>query len=676
MRNFPLLEGFVLAFNEKAKAQEDVFDQSITGTIKAVQAKLLDEKFLPSVQLKKLFEKLLRRSHYPMEVAITGQFSSGKSTFLNALLQKDILPTGITPVTSKVNFINYGPKYKLKVTYLSGSEAFHPIEDISLFTDQRERVTDIKYLTLYAPMDILKDISFVDTPGLNSLSDADTTTTQKVLRDVDGIIWLTLLDNAGKESEAQTLKTYLSNFESKSLCVLNQKDKFTVQQIESSCQYVTENFSDYFSKVIPISAKQALESRQYQKEILIGDESTKLIDSFKQQLPLHKDEKSLDFFKERFNAFNNSIETIKKRDTHSDLKEQEDSNILEVIDFIEDVIRPKAIESKAYSIKQDLHCICDILIKEYQNMLAVYQSLDEIHQSAVIEMRLNLEELLQNDRQELFLVQDAIQTLLIEIAHETFTNIKPFTKKRYLESKANIFGHKKITSQEYESYHIDSESILKHLFYDDQTLDKKIIRTMKQLQSIEDDTANTLRTIFLTTKASIEKWRKTYEYLDKQREIASDLEFANMRNFVARVYENFLSFYHASSEDSIAVMKKNFAFLKGAFSFNYRQVTQASISFFQTKLNQSITSYEKDPTQFSISLPTEDEILEKLKNDFSIQKLETFLISNRSYMHNIITYAKSELDFILSSRTTFLKEEAKIIKEKMKTIQSIKEGIK
>lgn len=675
MRTFPLLENFVAAFNEKKREKEELFDQSITGTIKMVQAKLLDEKFLPSIQLKKLFEKLLRRSHYPMEVAITGQFSSGKSTFLNALLQKDILPTGITPVTSKVNFINYGAKYKLKVSYLSGREEFHPIKEISKFTDQREAVSDIKYLTLYAPMEMLKDISFVDTPGLNSLSDADTTTTQKVLRDVDGIIWLTLLDNAGKESEALTLKNYLSNFKGKSLCVLNQKDKFAPEEIKTSCNYLTKNFSDYFSKVIPISAKQALESRQHQKEICITDETNRLIDDFKKALPLHKDEGSLDFFNDSFNAFQTALEHIKKRDTHSDLQEQKDSNILEVIDFIEDIIRPKAIESKAYSIKKELSCICDILIKEYQSILAVYESLDEIHQSAVVEMRLNLEALLQNDRQELFLLQEGMQNLLVEIAHEIFINIKSQPKKRFKESKANLFGQKKVTTIEYESYKIDSEAILKHLFYDDQTFDKKIIRTMKQLQSIEDDTANALRTIFLTTKSSIEKWRKTYEYLDKQREIASDLEFANMRNFVARVYENFLSYYHGSSEDSIAVMKKNFAFLKGAFSFNYRQVTQSSIAFFDAKLNQSTISYEKDPTQFSISIPTEDEILEKLKSDFTLEKFESFLTSNRSYMNNIISYAKNELDLIVTSRTEYLKKETSKIENKMKTIQEVKDTI-
>jgi hypothetical protein len=177
-------------------------------------------------------------------------------------------------------------------------------------------------------------------------------------------------------------------------------------------------------------------------------------------------------------------------------------------------------------------------------------------------------------------------------------------------------------------------------------------------------------------KHSIDKWRTTYEYLDKQREIASDLEFANTRNFVARVYENFLSYYHGSSEDSIAVMRKNFAFLKGAFSFNYRQVTQSTIAFFQTKIQSSINSYEKDPVQFNIFIPTEDEILERLQEEFSIDKLDTFLTSNRSHIHNIINYAKQELEYISQGRTQFLKEQEALIKEKIQAIKKIQESIR
>ncbi len=673
--SFSYLEKFVTALQEQNQKKEELFDQTITGTIRRVQKELLDESFLPSMSLKKLFDKLLRRSRYPMEIAISGQFSSGKSTFLNALLQKDILPTGITPVTSKVNFINYGTKFRLKATYYSGHEAFHPIEDIAIFTDQRQDVQNVKYLTLYAPMEILKDLSFVDTPGLNSLSQSDTTTTEKVLRDVDGIIWLTLMDNAGKESEAEVLQKYMSHFSQKSLCVLNQKDKFTQKEIDTTTAYVKETFSDYFSKVIPISAKQALESRQYQKKILIDDEIRKLSQRFKKSLPEHFDAKNLDFFKKDFQHYQELIKQIQDKDSSDDIKKQEASNILEVIDFIEDVIRPQAITAKAFSIKEDLRSICDILIKEYQTILSVFETLDEIHQNGIVTMKLQLKDLLSQQNHELFVIQENLQAIINTMAHEIFINIKPFSKQRFEPSKSLFTKSTKYSAINYEALKIDQEAILKNLFFDDQTIDKKINRSMKLLQELEDDTATTLRTIFFTLKVSVEKWRSTYEYLDKQREISSDLEFANTRNFVARVYENFLSYYHANNEETVAVMKKNFAHLKGSIAFNYRQVTQATIAFFETKINQSLNSYEKDPTQFNIYRPNEDEILERLYESFSMDKIVNYLTSSHSHMHNIITYAEEELDFILKERTEFLKKEQQAIHDKIKKVQKIQSNI-
>jgi ribosome biogenesis GTPase A len=155
---------------EDKKLSKNKEIDSLEGFIKNISAKLLADDFYPSKSLKNLLDKYLKRAKYPMEVAVVGQFSSGKSTFLNALLSKDVLPTGITPVTSKVNFLNYAPEYKLKITFKSGAKEFHGIEHLAKFTDQRKAIEDIKYLTIYAPVEMLKEISFVDTPGSNSQS--------------------------------------------------------------------------------------------------------------------------------------------------------------------------------------------------------------------------------------------------------------------------------------------------------------------------------------------------------------------------------------------------------------------------------------------------------------------------------------------------------------------------
>ena len=376
--NFNILKNFASEYHENNSIKEIVYEDGLVGEIQKTIDKLLDEKFYPSIQFQTILNKQLKRARYPMEVAITGQFSAGKSTFLNALLSRNILPTGITPVTSKVNFINYGEEYKLKITYYSGAQEYAPIESIAEFTDQRkDEMKDIKYLTLYAPMDMLKDLSFVDTPGLNSQSQSDTDTTRKVLRDVGGIIWLTLIDNAGKLSEAEVLEEYMQNFKNKSLCVLNQKDKLTPDQVNTTTNYVSEKFGKYFAKVVPISARMALESRAHQKDILIHDEYTKVVNEFKKEL-LEKDVDDLNFFEESFKEYKKKIHTIQDSDATTNTKQLEESNIQEVIDFINTTIRPQAAETKEFAIKKDLKGICDILIKEYETITKIYDVLVDI----------------------------------------------------------------------------------------------------------------------------------------------------------------------------------------------------------------------------------------------------------------------------------------------------------
>lgn len=356
-------------------------------------------------------------------------------------------------MTSKVNFINYGEEYKLRVTCKNGAQEYHNIQDISSFTDQREdEIDDIKYLSIYSPMDILKDISFVDTPGLNSQSLGDTQTTQKVLRDVDGIIWLSLIDNAGKESEAQTLKEYMHNFKEKSLCVLNQKDKFTQEEVDATQEYVSTKFSQFFQKVIPISAMQALESRAQQKEVLQENAIHLLVKDFKEDLHTNKAKEGLEFFKKRFDAYEKEIDMISSRDRGKDIEQMKESNIQEVFDFIEDVIRPAALESKTYALEKELISICDILIAEYETIKGAYGSLEDTLLVKEKEMIDALSMIEKTRQKELSSIYELAREILKEVAHEIFIYIKRKKKIRYEESKERLLFSKKIEKYEYEVF--------------------------------------------------------------------------------------------------------------------------------------------------------------------------------------------------------------------------------
>jgi len=667
---------FVTEYKDAYTAKKVAYEEGLVGDIKKTRDALLEPKFLPSLQLKSILDKLTRRARYPMEVAITGQFSSGKSTFLNALLSRNILPTGITPVTSKVNFINYGEEYKLKITYKSGAEEYHNIEHISAFTDQRESDMDeIKYLTLYAPMDILKDITFVDTPGLNSQSQSDTDTTRNVLRNVGGIIWLTLIDNAGKMSEAEVLEEYMEHFKDKSLCVLNQKDKFSTEQIETTTKYVSEKFDRFFAEVIPISAKQALDSRQHQKRVLLDNTFEEVTNKFKNELKKNLDVNSLDFFQNQFQDFQTQIQNIKTRDITGDMQQMKESNIQEVLAFIENIIRPQAAEAKEFAIKKDLKGLCDILTKEYTTILGVYDSLIDIlkeHETSVLDA---LDNIHKKYSQELFSIYNSLEAIMEKIANETFKNVKRIQATRYEEVKGFILGGNKIEKVEYDTFWIDSDSTYKNLFYDDQTIDKMFKRSIKMLKKIETESDEALRNVYRIIKSDVHKWQEPYEKIKKHREIASDGEFSNTRHFAAKVYEHILRSYHRAILENISALRKKFAYFNGALSYSNMQVTQATIAHFEQQIAESVELYEKEPTKFSVYHPREDEILIKLKANFGFEKIEDFLTSKRNYLFKIVKYSKEQYLEINATNIDFIEEKKKDYLDKIEALKKIKEDI-
>ncbi|MDS1314222.1 dynamin family protein [Aliarcobacter butzleri] len=671
--NLNILKSFVNEFKETYTVVEAIYEDGLVGDIRKIQDKLLDEKFFPSTQLKAILNKQIKRARYPMEVAITGQFSAGKSTFLNALLSRNILPTGITPVTSKVNFINYGEEYKLKITYYSGAQEYAPIESIADFTDQREHeMKDIKYLTLYAPMDILKDISFVDTPGLNSQSQSDTDTTRKVLRDVGGIIWLTLIDNAGKLSEAEVLEEYMQHFKNKSLCVLNQKDKLTPEQVETTTKYVSEKFGKYFAKVVPISAMMALEGRAQHKDILLEDEYTKIVNQFKKDL-LEKNVDEIDFFDKSFKDYRNKINSIKNLDATTNTELLKESNIQDVLDFINDTIRPQAAEAKEFAIKKDLKSFCDILIKEYETIIKVYDALVDVLKNCEPLVIEHFDTIQKKYSKELFTIYNSLESIMEKIAHETYKNIKRKKSIRFEESKS-LFGEK-IEKFEYETFWIDSDAIYKILFYDDQTIDKMFKRSIKLLKNVELNSDEAFRDAYRIIRNDVVKWQEPYELIRKQREISSDIEFSNTRHFAAKVYENVLKSFHRAILENISALRKKFAYFNGALSYSYIQTTQATIAHFEQQISESEELYKKEPTRFAISHPREDEIIAKLKANFGFEKIEDFLTSKRNYLFKIVKYSKEQYLEINADRIKFVLSKKEQYLNKIEDLERIKEEI-
>lgn len=69
--------------------------------------------------------------HGCFTLAIIGEMSSGKSTFINTLIGKNILPTGHFQTTSAITYIEHGLKESMKVVYADGHEQMYEAQYIT-----------------------------------------------------------------------------------------------------------------------------------------------------------------------------------------------------------------------------------------------------------------------------------------------------------------------------------------------------------------------------------------------------------------------------------------------------------------------------------------------------------------------------------------------------------------
>ena len=117
-------------------------------------------------------ENLLQQDQL-IDVAILGQFKSGKSSFLNSLIGKLILPVGVIPVTTTITRLQYGERERVFVRHFDGQQAEVDIGAIEEFTSEAQNPANQKNVELVdielPSLEKYAGLRLVDTPGLGSI---------------------------------------------------------------------------------------------------------------------------------------------------------------------------------------------------------------------------------------------------------------------------------------------------------------------------------------------------------------------------------------------------------------------------------------------------------------------------------------------------------------------------
>ena len=168
-------------------------------------------------------------------LVIVGEFNSGKSAFINALIGEPVMPEGVTPTTSRIHILTYGNE---------GSDETTP-EGIVIRTN---------------PAPFLQEINIVDTPGTNAIIREHEALSQGFVPRADLVLFVTSADRPFSESERAFLEE-IQRWGKKIVFVLNKIDLLeTEQERQDVVEFIHTNAEKLLQidpLIFPISARQA-----------------------------------------------------------------------------------------------------------------------------------------------------------------------------------------------------------------------------------------------------------------------------------------------------------------------------------------------------------------------------------------------------------------------------------
>jgi len=187
----------------------------------------------------KALQKSLRQLDELFLLVIVGEFNSGKSAFINALLGERFLPEGVTPTTAQIHILHHGD------------------------TPDQE-VVEEGVLALTHPAGFLREINLVDTPGTNAIIRRHEQLTAEFVPRSDLVVFVTSADRPFTESERAFMER-IREWGKKVVILLNKIDLLEEAEIVQVVEYIRQNalaLLGFAPDIFPVSARLALRAKQ------------------------------------------------------------------------------------------------------------------------------------------------------------------------------------------------------------------------------------------------------------------------------------------------------------------------------------------------------------------------------------------------------------------------------
>ena len=178
-----------------------------------------------------------------LRVLVAGEAKRGKSTLVNALLGRAVLPAGITPLTALATTVRYGRDENVRAVFTDGHAENLPLSALEdLVTERgnpgnRHNVASVT-VTVDAPI-LARGIELVDTPGTGSVYTHNTSTAEAALDTMDAAVFVLTADPPASASECELLAR-VAGGSVRMFVVLNKTDYLAGDELAEALDFATQ----------------------------------------------------------------------------------------------------------------------------------------------------------------------------------------------------------------------------------------------------------------------------------------------------------------------------------------------------------------------------------------------------------------------------------------------------
>ena len=208
-----------------------------------------------------LHDRLVSRQ---LRVLVAGEAKRGKSTLVNALLGRSVLPTGVLPLTALATTVRYGTDDTVIAAFLDGRTEEFPVSALDDLVTERGNPGNrrlLRSVTVMADAPLLaRGAELVDTPGTGSVHGHNTNEAEAALATTDAAVFVLAGDPPVSASERELI-TRVTELSVETFVVLNKVDHLRGTELAEVLAFTATIVNDAAGRVVriyPLSARAAL----------------------------------------------------------------------------------------------------------------------------------------------------------------------------------------------------------------------------------------------------------------------------------------------------------------------------------------------------------------------------------------------------------------------------------